>query len=83
MHWLAQLLGLNDPSGRAYAWWSGAGSDLGELAILGGMAGIYRRHQCHVRRCWRIARQQVEGTTWHVCHRHHPAGAPTAGDLTA
>jgi hypothetical protein len=28
--------------------------------------------------CWRIAKQQVIGTSWVVCHHHHPEGRPTA-----
>ncbi|HEY2878010.1 hypothetical protein, partial [Nocardioides sp.] len=28
--------------------------------------------------CWRIAKQQVIGTSWMVCHHHHPEGRPTA-----
>jgi hypothetical protein len=35
-----------------------------------------------VHRCWRIAKQQVEGTTWMVCHKHHPDGKPTEADMS-
>jgi hypothetical protein len=72
MHWFAQLLGLNSPTGHAYAWWSGAGSDLGELAIIGGLVAAYRKHTCHVHRCWRFARHRVEGTPYVCCAKHHP-----------
>lgn len=81
MHWLSHWLGLDNPSGAPYLWWSGAGADLGELAIIGGLVGIYRRHNCHVHRCWRIARHPVDGTTWTVCRLHHPDEAPTAQDI--
>lgn len=63
------VLGVTDPAGRWYAWWSGAGSDLGELAIVGGLLALVRKHTCHQPRCWRIGRHVVEGSPW--CDRHH------------
>jgi hypothetical protein len=64
-----------------YNFWSGLGADIGGLTILGGALGVYRKHNCHVAGCWRIAKQQVIGTSWMVCHHHHPAGRPTPDDL--
>jgi hypothetical protein len=64
-----------------YDFWSGFGADIGELAFVGAAIGLYRKHNCHVHRCWRLAKQQVEGTTWQVCHRHHPDGKPTQADM--
>lgn len=83
MIWLLHALGLDSGSGPAYLWWSGAGSDLGELAIVGGIVAVYRRHSCHVRRCWRLARYPVAGTPYVTCLRHHPVidRHPAAGDL--
>lgn len=75
--WLLHVLGVDDVSGRWYGFWSGAGSDLGELAIIGGLASVARKHNCHVRRCWRVGRHPVEGTGYVVCRRHHPDGAPS------
>jgi hypothetical protein len=75
--WLLHVLGVDDVSGRWYAFWSGAGSDISELAIVGALLAIVRKHTCHVGRCWRIGRAPVDGTPWHVCWRHHPAGRPT------
>ena len=66
-----------------YNFWSGLGADVGQVALFGAAIGIYRKHNCHVHRCWRIAKQQVEGTTWMVCHRHHPEGKPTEATMTA
>jgi len=80
-HALAHVLGLDDVSGYWYAFWSGSGGDLGELAIAGGLVSIYRRHNCHVHRCWRLGRHPVEGTPHVVCARHHPDGAPTAEQI--
>jgi hypothetical protein len=81
VRWLAHWLGLDDGSGRIYLFWSGPGSDLGELAIIGGLVSVARRHRCHVRGCWRIGRHPVDGTVFVVCARHHPQGAPSAADI--
>ncbi len=79
MHRFAHWLGL-DP-GYWQAFWQGAGADLGELAIIGGMINMARRHNCHVKGCFRVGRHPVEGTPWVVCARHHPTGAPTHADV--
>jgi hypothetical protein len=72
---LGHVLGSD---GRAwYNFWSGFGADLGEVAFFGAAIGVYRKHNCHVHGCWRIAKQQVVGTSWMVCHKHHPEGRPT------
>jgi hypothetical protein len=71
-HWLAVHTGtLNEP-GPYYGFWSGFGSDIGEVVLIGGLVGIYRKHNCHVKGCWRIAHHPVEGTPWLVCRKHHP-----------
>lgn len=80
-HELAHLLGLD--GGEWYAFWSGLGADIGGLAIVGTALGLYRKHNCHVHRCWRIAKQPVAGTSWIVCHKHHPDGKPTLDQLAA
>lgn len=72
-HWLYVHLGIPG-SGPWYGFWSGFGSDVGEVAIAGGLVTLVRRHNCHVHRCWRIGRHQVEGTPHVVCRRHHPGG---------
>jgi len=58
--------------GTGYQFWSGIGSDIGEIAIIGAIFGWWHSHHCHVHRCLRIA--------WHpdpvhghpVCRHHHP-----------
>lgn len=65
--------------GRGYQFWSGIGSDLGEISLLTGAFLIYRRHQCHVRRCWRLQWKEHEGHM--LCRRHHPVDAPAASDF--
>jgi hypothetical protein len=76
VHWLSHFFGLDNLSGPFYGFWSGIGSDLGEVAIIGGLVSIYRKHSCHVDRCWRIAKRSVAGTTLVVCHKHHPEDPP-------
>jgi len=81
LHWLAVHTGTVNEPGPYYGFWSGFGSDIGEIAIIGGMASIYRKHNCHVRGCWRIARHPVAGTDFIVCRRHHPDDAPSHQDV--
>jgi hypothetical protein len=66
---LVHILGLDDPSGAWYLWWSGPGADLGMLAAV----GAYFRHvNCHEPGCWRLGRHPVDGTPFKVCRVHHP-----------
>ena len=60
-----------------YNFWSGIGADIGGFAFIGAAFGLYRKHNCHVGGCWRLAKQQVVGTSWVVCH-HHPEGRPNS-----
>ncbi len=71
--WIRHVLGLDDPSGSWYLWWSGVGADLG---MIGAGWGLWRKHNCEIHRCWRLARHDAAGHR--VCRRHHPEGAPTA-----
>lgn len=76
--WLLHLLdefGITNMNGRWYAFWSGFGSDVGELALLGTMVAFWRKHTCHVespRFCWRWGAHPVEGTPYKTCAKHHP-----------
>jgi hypothetical protein len=79
-----RFFGLDDLSGPWYGFWSGAGSDITELAIIGGLISLARRHNCHVKGCWRIGRHKVEGTEFITCAKHHPTvpdGGPSADDI--
>lgn len=81
-HWLQNLIQLmfgfrnGDGNSPAYLFWSGAGSDLGELAIVVGLVSIYRRHNCQLKGCWRIGRHEYTepdtGVKRLMCWRHHP-----------
>jgi hypothetical protein len=55
-----------------YEFWSGIGSDIGEVAILGGLVTIARHLNCHVKGCWRLGGHAVEGTPFRTCRKHHP-----------
>lgn len=84
---ILHILGIEPrtPS-TAYNWWSGAGSDIGEVAIIGGITGLVFRHNCHQHGCWRLSRHTVVDPTTgeHIvrCRKHHEEwkadGAPTA-----
>ena len=77
-HWFATHLGIGT-SPRAvfwYSWWSGAGSDMGELTLVAGMLALYKAHlNCSVTGCpWpgRHVSQGDDGRTYKTCHKHHP-----------
>jgi hypothetical protein len=80
-HWLAVHTGTVNEAGPFYGFFSGFGSDLGELTLIGGMLAVYRKHNCHVRHCPRIGKHQVDGTPYVVCFRHSPHGIPTHEDV--
>lgn len=63
--------------GQWEAFFSGPGSDFGELAILGGVLGAWHKVNCHQGGCWRIGRHHVDGTPW-CNHHHHAARAVVA-----
>ena len=67
VHWLATVLGLNNPAGAAYSFWSGFGAD---LPIFVGIGVFVRRHNCHAPRCWRLGRHPQQDGAIH-CQIHH------------
>ena len=77
-HWglvhLSEETGTSSSSSRAYNFWSGFGSDIGEIAIVGGLITLVRHHNCHVKGCWAMGRQ-VPGTPYVACHDHNPERA--------
>jgi hypothetical protein len=72
MTWLWIALGLDDPGSPWYLFWSGLGSDIGEIAILFGIYSWYRKAQCHVTGCRKLGLHHVEGTPFVTCRHHHP-----------
>lgn len=69
-NWLFHYFGIQG-SGPWYAFWSGAGSDIGEVAILGGVIKLTQKRNCHTKGCWRFG-VPVAGTPYLACHHHHP-----------
>jgi hypothetical protein len=64
--WLLHWLGIDTTTGPFYAFWSGFGSDLGELAIVG---ALWHHLNCREPHCWRIARHRTP-----YCARHGRPG---------
>jgi hypothetical protein len=71
-HWIFMILGSRDESGAWYGFWSGIGGSIPDVLILTAIGGWYWHRTCHVQRCWRIGRHQVNGTPYVVCRKHHP-----------
>jgi hypothetical protein len=80
LHWLAVHTGTVNEAGPYYGFFSGFGSDLSEIALLGGVLAMVRHRNCEVRRCWRLSRHQT-AAGHRVCRRHMPGGAPTHQDV--
>jgi hypothetical protein len=56
-------------SGKASAFFSGFGADLGELTIF---TILFRKLNCHAPRCPRIGHHPTADGLHHLCRRHHP-----------
>ena len=74
-HWIAYWLGMDDPAGPVYLFYSGF---LGGVPVLAAVVLFARHRNCHVHGCWRIGRHPVTGTPYVVCRRHDPDG-PSQG----
>jgi hypothetical protein len=82
LHWVAVHTGTVNEPGPYYGFFSGVGSDLGEVALVGGMVTLVRHRNCEVHRCWRLGRHQT-AAGHRVCRRHHPTGHLTAEGVHA
>jgi hypothetical protein len=75
-HWLAVHTGTVNEPGGYYGFWSGFGSDLGELtlvtAFVAGLYGAFSKINCHAPGCPRIGKHDVVDTPYRLCRRHHP-----------
>jgi len=75
-HWLAVHTGTVNEAGPYYGFFSGFGSDVGELTLLGGLIAVYRRHNCHTAWCFRLGHHDftdaATGLRWKLCRSHHP-----------
>jgi len=70
--WLLNFSGTIIPAtgSKWYNFWSGFGSDLGEIAIIGSVLALFKQHNCTVKGCLRIAHHPVDGTSYKTCHKH-------------
>lgn len=72
--WVITVGGVRPSSSpNWYNFWSGIGSDFGELTIFAAVMGLYHKHNCHVTGCWRIGKYKVAGSHYVVCKVHHPS----------
>jgi hypothetical protein len=71
-HWLAIHTGTDNEPGPFYGFWSGFGSDIGELAIVGSIVTVYKHKNCASPRCWRIGKHPTADGMHHLCRKHHP-----------
>ena len=55
-HWVEVHTGTVNEPGPYYGFWSGFGSDIGEVALLGGMVALVRHHNCQNKGCWRLSK---------------------------
>jgi hypothetical protein len=63
-------------AGNGYQFWSGIGSDAGELTLITSIAAVaamfWRHHNCHVQGCWRLSWHPHPDHGHPVCRIHHP-----------
>ena len=73
----ADIFHMNSPfdplHSDGYNFWSGIGSDFGEVTILIAVLAWWKHHNCQVKGCWRIHVRTPTEAGHFVCKRHHPA----------
>lgn len=60
-----------------YNFWSGFGSDIGEVTIIVALISYYRSTRCHIDKCHRRGKYPFQH--YKLCHIHHPK---VDGELT-
>lgn len=76
--WVEVHTGTTNEPGPYYGFWSGFGSDIGEVVLIGAIYAGLRKVNCHVKGCFRIGHYEVKGTPYKVCRKHHPS-VPSEG----
>lgn len=67
-------------TGNGYNFWSGIGSDFGEVTILGGIVMLYRQHECRLDGCHRPSFHVHPEHGALVCRKHfHETGIDHVG----
>ena len=64
------------PGGSGYWFYSGVFDAGILLGILSGIGVYWRKHNCHVNRCWRLDWSPHPEHGHPVCFVHHPDGGP-------
>jgi hypothetical protein len=72
---LYRIFGLSG-SGPYYAFWSGPGADIGELAIVSALVTMIRSRKCEIHGCWHLGRH-TSAAGHMLCRNHHPEGPLT------
>jgi hypothetical protein len=68
--WFLHYTGTSDTSGKWYGFWSGFGSDLGELTLITAVIAAARHKNCYKRGCWRLG--HIDPKHGHpACKKHH------------
>lgn len=74
-YWAQVHTGTVNEPGPYYGFFSGFGSDLGEVVLIGGVvtviAGMWHKFNCHNEKCLRIGLHHVAGGQYVVCRKHH------------
>lgn len=68
--WLLHYTGSDNVSGPWYGFWSGFGSDLGEITLIGAVVAAARHKNCVVKGCWRLGHPDPEHGL-PACRKHH------------
>jgi hypothetical protein len=84
LHWVAIHTGSTQTLvGPYYNFWSGFGSDLGEVTLVAAIVvpsvALVRKHNCGVKGCWRLGHHEYEmdGIKHTLCRVHHPYPSTT------
>jgi hypothetical protein len=79
--WLFWEFGVSG-TGSHYGFFSGPGSDISELAVIGAVYAGLRRVNCPITGCWRLGLHRT-ATGHRVCRKHHPDDKLTVEHLHA
>jgi hypothetical protein len=74
--WLLAVSGTHIPAGQYSNWynfWSGFGSDIGEVTIIVGLVAWWKQGECHVDKCHKRGKYPFQH--FKLCRVHHP-GVP-------
>lgn len=77
IHWAQAQFGFRQGDGDSphYLFWSGIGSDLAYLSIIGGAVIYYRKENCKKRWCPLLGHYELtdrDGIVRKLCWVHHP-----------